>query len=645
MSIVPARRRRAARRLQGVTIQQRVRLLAMVGIVATVTVAMVAFVNLRNGQALTRRLAVTSAGDRLFLVNEAVREEIVGRVLESLYVTASDARSGGEESRSEVADLVNELSSNNRSLARLALPEHLAIPTRKVAAELDSFAKTAGVMIERIYGTDLSQAEAGLPAFLEVSDSIDKEAGAIPFNSEIDRLNAEAGRSQRREVSMLWVATALAVTMLLLGAWWVVWRLRSALRQMSDAAARMTAGDLSTRVVDDVGDEVGLLAESFNTLAATLAQTFDRLESDAKRESFSTKLVEALEMVDTEGEVHETVSMAMERAGSMAMELLLSDSSRTHLERSASHPVAGAPGCTVGSPFQCAAVRRGNPVVFASSNELNACPKLRNRPAGEISAVCVPVSFMGRAMGVLHATGPAGETPSSEVVARLAQIATLAGSRIGTVRAFQQSQLQAATDALTGLANRRTVEAQVRDLFAEGKLFSFVMADLDFFKRLNDSNGHEMGDRALRLFARVFSESLRVGDLAARWGGEEFAAVLPGVRASEAAVVLERLRQHLADATSSGETPTFTASYGVIDSATVGNFELLIRSADDALYTAKENGRDRVMIGDPILVVPTSRRRAVEHDSRIDAAELVLGSERSERQSAMSPELNGTAHP
>ena len=104
--------------------------------------------------------------------------------------------------------------------------------------------------------------------------------------------------------------------------------------------------------------------------------------------------------------------------------------------------------------------------------------------------------------------------------------------------------------------------------------------------------------------------------------GEEFAEVLPGVRASDAAVVLERLRQRLADATSSGETPTFTASFGVIDSATVGNLELLIRSADDALYTAKENGRDRVVIGDPILVMPNSRRRAVEHDSRIDAAEL-----------------------
>ena len=90
------------------------------------------------------------------------------------------------------------------------------------------------------------------------------------------------------------------------------------------------------------------------------------------------------------------------------MELLLSDSSRAHLERAATSPTAGAPGCPVESPFSCVAVRRGSPVVFDSSEALNACPKLRGRPAGACSAVCVPVSFMGRALGVLHATGPDG---------------------------------------------------------------------------------------------------------------------------------------------------------------------------------------------------------------------------------------------
>src|SRR5207248_4830344 len=139
----------------------------------------------------------------------------------------------------------------------------------------------------------------------------------------------------------------------------------------------------------------------------------------------------------------------------LPMELLLSDSSRANLERAAASPTVGAPGCPVSSPYSCVAVRRGQPVEFDSSEALNACPKLRNRPSGPCSAACVPVSFMGRALGVLHATGPEGQPLDSQQVAQLTTLATQAGARIGTVRAFERTQLQASTDSLTGLVNRR----------------------------------------------------------------------------------------------------------------------------------------------------------------------------------------------
>src|SRR2546423_15722481 len=90
-------------------------------------------------------------------------------------------------------------------------------------------------------------------------------------------------------------------------------------------------------------------------------------------------------------------------------ELLLADSSRTHLERATQHPEAGAPGGDVESPFSCMAVRRGNPVIFPDSEALNACSRLRGRPCGAISAGCVAVSFMGRALGVLRTAGAAGQ--------------------------------------------------------------------------------------------------------------------------------------------------------------------------------------------------------------------------------------------
>jgi diguanylate cyclase (GGDEF)-like protein len=285
------------------------------------------------------------------------------------------------------------------------------------------------------------------------------------------------------------------------------------------------------------------------------------------------------------------------------MELLLSDSSRAHLESTATSPTAGAPSCPVQSPFSCVAVRRGNPVVFDSSEALNACPKLRNREGGPCSAACVPVSFMGRALGVLHATGPDGAPPTADQVAQLTTLATQAGARIGTVRAFEKTQLQASTDSLTGLVNRRTLESQVRGLIGQKRKLAVAVADLDHFKAVNDTHGHEAGDQALRLFSQVSSNALRDEDILARWGGEEFVFVFPGLDRHEAVRVLNRLRETLAEA-QLGSASRVTASFGVTDSDGTESLEQMLHLADSGLYAAKQSGRDQVTIGESGGEVP-----------------------------------------
>ena len=323
------------------------------------------------------------------------------------------------------------------------------------------------------------------------------------------------------------------------------------------------------------------------------------LTRQAQRDNFGTQLTEALEMADEEDAAYDVVERAMvEVAAGAPMELLLSDSSRAQLERAAASPTAGAPGCPVQSPFSCVAVRRGNPVVFETSGALNACPHLRDRPDGACSAACVPVTFMGRALGVLHATGPEGQPLAPEQVAQLTSLATQAGARIGTVRAFQKTQLQAATDGLTGLINRRTLETRVRDLAAQHTPFALVLADLDRFKQLNDTHGHEAGDRALRLFSQVVHGVVRGEDIVARLGGEEFVIVLPGLDEGQAVNVLERLRVALGEA-HTGDHPAFTASFGVTDSSHGSNLDEILRVADQGLYVSKQTGRDRITIGKP----------------------------------------------
>ena len=327
------------------------------------------------------------------------------------------------------------------------------------------------------------------------------------------------------------------------------------------------------------------------------------LTRQAERDSFGNQLIEALEMADEEEAAYHVVERAMATvAPDSPMELLLSDSSRAHLERAASSP-AGAPGCPVESPFSCVAVRRGNPVVFESSEALNACPKLRDRPDGECSAVCVPVSFMGRALGVLHTTGEVGKPLAPEQVAQLTTLATQAGARIGTVRAFARTQLQASTDGLTGLVNRRTLETQLRGWLNRGGRFAVALVDLDRFKKLNDTHGHEAGDRALRLFAQVAKAELRDGDAVARWGGEEFMIAFDDLDQHQAVTVLERIRARLAEA-HVGDHPRFTASFGVTDSTAAQSLEQIVHIADCGLYAAKARGRDQIALGEAVADDP-----------------------------------------
>jgi diguanylate cyclase (GGDEF)-like protein len=240
--------------------------------------------------------------------------------------------------------------------------------------------------------------------------------------------------------------------------------------------------------------------------------------------------------------------------------------------------------------------------VFESSEYLNACPHLADRPSGACSAVCIPVSSMGHNLGVLHITGPDGAPPAIERTDGLSVVATQAGIRIDNLRSVASMQLQASTDGLTGLSNRRaTTELLARLLRSHGDVVAVAMVDLDHFKKLNDTLGHEAGDRALRAFADVARRALRDHDVLGRWGGEEFVIALPGLDRHLAVPVLDRIRKALVDASERAELPTMTASFGVVDSSLATDVDTAVRLADEALLTAKTRGRDRVVVG-PVVV-------------------------------------------
>ncbi len=160
----------------------------------------------------------------------------------------------------------------------------------------------------------------------------------------------------------------------------------------------------------------------------------------------------------------------------------------------------------------------------------------------------------------------------------------------------------ATTDALTGLVNRNQFQALAQSELARqhrnGSEACLVLVDIDHFKRINDSFGHAAGDQVLVRVAQALRQGLRQGDVLARWGGEEFLALLPATAPAAAAALAERLRQAVAalPVMLDGQTLSITVSLGVAPVGADADLQPATAQADRALYASKRAGRNRVSL-------------------------------------------------
>lgn len=157
---------------------------------------------------------------------------------------------------------------------------------------------------------------------------------------------------------------------------------------------------------------------------------------------------------------------------------------------------------------------------------------------------------------------------------------------------------QANTDTLTGLYNRRrTMEYLEKLLETPDTQISICLCDIDFFKRVNDTYGHDIGDEVLKKISETFQKRLPPDTFISRWGGEEFLLIFPRLNGDETIIALETLRQKIKEIVFDGGSETFsvTLTYGLVEYDYRSDITTLLKEADEKLYLGKESGRDRII--------------------------------------------------
>ncbi|MDQ7841073.1 MAG: diguanylate cyclase [bacterium] len=259
------------------------------------------------------------------------------------------------------------------------------------------------------------------------------------------------------------------------------------------------------------------------------------------------------------------------------------------------------------SPDDCWALRRGRAHIVEDTGEGPNCRHLTSPlPQGYL---CLPLVAHGEAMGLLCLTRPGtAESALPPLPETRRMVASTMGEQsalaLANLRMRETLRSQSVRDPLTGLFNRRymeeTLEREIRRAERGGRPLSVMMLDLDHFKQFNDTFGHSAGDALLRELGTMLRANLRAGDIACRFGGEEFVLILPEAALDCARTRAEQFREaakHLHVSHLGESLGPVTVSLGVAafpEHGTGG--EALLEAADAALYRAKSEGRDRVVV-------------------------------------------------
>jgi diguanylate cyclase (GGDEF)-like protein len=417
--------------------------------------------------------------------------------------------------------------------------------------------------------------------------------GATPVKVTV--LSDLSATSSSVQTSQLIAAVFIAVFLLLALAFSVLAarELEGQLGRFLEAARRLGSGDFSSPVPTEGHDQFSSLGEEFNKMSSQLERRLAELQQERAR------LRESIHRIGQTFASNLDRPALLELALRTAVDAVQASTARLIVRQAQDEPLAqaGLVGSLTGLEQS----------VYEAEKEALASDGLGESQAGDdfVASVALGPLQPGRARGLI--TVARTERPfddgDRDILRSLAAQATLA---LENVELHYQVQRQAVTDELTGLANhgrfQELLQGEIEQVRRYQHPVGLIMLDLDDFKSINDTYGHQQGDVVLRHVARALRDTSREADSPARYGGEEMAVILPHTDLAGAYAISERVRAAIEalriPRLDEDGVLRITASFGVAASAE-GDKDALIADADAALYTAKRQGKNRTVRATP----------------------------------------------
>jgi diguanylate cyclase (GGDEF)-like protein len=436
------------------------------------------------------------------------------------------------------------------------------------------------------------------------------EAEELPGGMAIvaSTLSAPIDALSRQLVLQMLAVLLLAVVGTTLLATYLSRLLTRELEDLSVAAHAMAEGRFDMPIPVRSKDEVGRLAIAFNEMRDKLSVSYSQLSSSRDQLQRAVRRVgETLRSTHDMNQMLESIlNTAADAIGADGAALWMFSPARNELlpSRTVGMDIDPDRSIAIGDGVVGFVAERATPALLPSA----AGPRpARNEPPFPV-AIAVPIYSEDRIMAVLACYRRDADSPfTAEDLETVVFLAEQGGVAVENVRLHEEAQRLSLTDGLTGTWNRRYFQMQFRQVLATAtrfeRPFSVLMLDLDRFKDLNDTRGHQRGDAILIEFSQRVKHTLREVDTFARYGGEEFICLLSETDEEGARTTGEKIREAIRSEPfgALGEEPvSVTVSIGVASYPRHGPaFNELVEAADRALYRAKDGGRDRVEVAEP----------------------------------------------